>query len=241
MKVLTAYVLLFFCYGLLNAQQLKKVYKTIARTTVYKDDSMKVYIFTGALMIDADGAPKAYHKDDKLALDNLSNGGEPGNWWALVTDNNIPSGTPLVQTASDPAPGYYISMTSLENQSKDHTDPARFVDAETIPYIAIPAGFSNDFKLGDIALVYNKTNRKRCFAIYADVGPKHLIGEGSIKLAKELGVDASPKHGGIESGIVYILLIGSGQGKMLSREEIDTIGRARLPEQTIQALLKEAV
>ena len=241
MKVLTAYVLLFFCYGILNAQPLKKVYKTIAHTTVYKDDNRRMYIFTGALMIDADGAPKAYHKNDMLALDHLSNGGEPGNWWALVTDNNMPSGIPLVQTPSDPAPGYYISMTSLENQAKDHTDPGRFVNAEAIPYIAIPAGFSKDFKLGDIALVYNKENGKKCFAIYADVGPEHLIGEGSIKLAKELGIDASPKHGGTETGIVYILLIGSGQGKILSPQQIDAIGRWRLPEEEMEMLLKNAM
>ncbi len=241
MKILMAYVLVFFYSGLLKAQQVKKVYKIIANTTVYKDESKQLYIFNGALMIDADGAPKAYHKDDKMALDYLSNGGEPGNWWALATDNNKPSGTPLIQTASDPAPGYYISMTSLENQDKDHTDPARFVNAEIIPYIVVPAGFSGDFKLGDIALVYNKQNGKKCFAIYADVGPKELIGEGSIKLAKELGINSSPKNGGIETGVVYILLIGSGKHSMLNREEIDAIGQSRLSEEEIEVLLKDAV
>jgi hypothetical protein len=240
MKILLAYVLLFIHDDLLKAQQMKKIYKTIANTTVYKDESKKLYTFTGAMMIDADGSPKAYHKDDKQALDNLSNGGEPGNWWALVTDNNEPSGTPLIQTSSDPAPGYYIAMTSLENRDKDHGDPARYVNAEVIPYVVVPAGFSNDFKLGDIALVYNKHNGRKCFAIYADVGPKELIGEGSIKLAKELGINSSPKNGGVETGVTYILLIGSGQGKMLTREEIDAIGQSRLSGEDIKTLIENA-
>jgi len=218
---------------------MKQVYKTIANTTVYKDESTQAYYFTGACMIDADGAPKAYHNDDKLALDNLSNGGEPGNWWALVTDTYEPSGTPLIQTASDPAPGYYISMTTLEDKDKKHTDPSRFVNSEIIPFIAIPRGFSQDFKLGDIALVYNKKNGKKCFAIYADVGPKHLLGEGSIKLANELGINSNAKHGGVESGIGYVLLIGSGRHTMLTREQIDEIGKARLSEDEIDMLIKE--
>ena len=237
MKLLLA-AFLFLSFGSLQSQQQMKLYKTIANTPVYKDEEKKMYLFTGAFMIDADGAPKAYHKDDNLALDHLSNGGEPGNWWALVTDTHEPSGTPLIQKASDPAPGYYISMTTLEDQSKDHTNPARFVNSELIPYIAIPSGFSKDFKLGDVSLVYNKKNGKKCFAIYADVGPKHLLGEGSIKLAKELGIDSSPKHGGIEEGVGYVLLIGSGKGKMLTRNEIDEIGNQRLSEVEIMSLMK---
>jgi hypothetical protein len=33
----------------------------------------------------------------------------PGNWWALVTRN----GRPIVQGADDPAPGFYVSTTTL--------------------------------------------------------------------------------------------------------------------------------
>jgi hypothetical protein len=220
---------------------MKKVYKTIQGSIVYKDESRQLYMFTGAFMVDADGAPRAYHKDDKQALDYLSNGGRPGNWWALVTDTHKPSGNPLIQSASDPAPGYYISMTTLENKEKDDTDPSRFVNSEVIPYIAIPSGFSKDFKLGDIALVYNKKNGKKCFAIYADVGPKELLGEGSIKLAKELGINSSPKKGGIEKNVIYILFIGSGKHKMLTKDEIDTIGKTLLPETEMNLLLNEPV
>ncbi len=36
------------------------------------------------------------------------------------------------------------------------------------------------------------------------------IGEGSMKLAQNLGVNSNPKHGGINSNIVYILFTNSG-------------------------------
>jgi hypothetical protein len=39
----------------------------------------------------------------------LAHAGHRGNWWALVTNNEKVSGTPVVQGAADPAPGYYVS------------------------------------------------------------------------------------------------------------------------------------
>ena len=240
MKLLLVCILLFFCSFAGSAQFSKKVYKTIGNTTIYKVDSMQAYIYTSGFMIDADGAPKAYNKDSKVALDYLGNAGSPGNWWALVTDNGKASGNPVVQTASDPAPGYYIAMTALENSSKNRIDPERYVNSETIPYIAVPAGFSNDFKLGDIAFVFNKKNKKFCFAIFADVGPKNKIGEGSIKLAKELGINSSPKNGGVGSDIIYVLMKNSGQHKVLTAEQIDAAGKSQHSGQDIDRLIRLA-
>lgn len=238
MKILFIYPFLFFCVGLLKAQPIKNVYKKIGTTTIYKSDSLGLYWFTAGFMIDADGAPKAYHRNNKIALDYRGNGGEPGNWWALVTDNQKKSGNPVIQKSSDPAPGYYISMTSLENTKKIVTDPARYVNSEEIPYIAMPVGFSKDFMLGDIALVYNKKSGRKCFVIFADRGPANKIGEGSIKLAKELGINSSPKTGGVESGITYVLIPGSGKNTLLNPEQIDSIGNSKLSASTIVWLLK---
>ncbi|MEO5997591.1 MAG: glycoside hydrolase family 75 protein [Chitinophagaceae bacterium] len=240
MRLLSVCILFFSCSFPAAAQFSKKAYKIVGNTTVYKVDSMQAYIYTAGFMIDADGAPKAYHKDDKVALDYLGNGGKPGNWWALVTDNGKASGNPVIQTASNPAPGYYISMTALENGDKNRIDPDRYVNSETIPYIAVPAGFSNDFKLGDIAFVYNKKNQKFCFAIFADIGPKNKIGEGSIKLANELGINSNPKKGGIESGIVYLLMKNSGQHKVLTTEQIIAAGKSQHSGQDIDRLIKLA-
>ncbi len=51
----------------------------------------------------------------------------------------------------------------------------------------------------------------------------------------------APGRRQIETGIVYILLIGSGQGKILSREEIDATGKSLLTEEEIEILLKEVI
>jgi hypothetical protein len=42
------------------------------------------------------------------------------------------------------------------------------------------------------------------------VGPD--VGEGSMCLAKKLGIDNDPRHGGIGSGILYFIFDGSGAG-----------------------------
>ena len=106
-------------------QPIKTVYKLIGDHTVYDVASKNVFIVTSGLMIDADGAPKAYHKDSSKALDYLGNAGATGDWWALVTDNKKSSGHPIVQTEDDPAPGFYVSMTALEDTTKAATDPHR--------------------------------------------------------------------------------------------------------------------
>ena len=89
--------------------------------TLQNDDS--AFFYESGFMIDADGAYHAYHPDNRSGLDYLGNAGRPGNWWALVTDNRKPSGNPVIQSKSDPAPGFYISTTTLEDSSKDVDDP----------------------------------------------------------------------------------------------------------------------
>jgi Fungal chitosanase of glycosyl hydrolase group 75 len=233
------YLFLFFSLMLTSKSQVDKVlYKTIDGKTIYNVESKKVFIVTAGFMIDADGSPKAYNIDSKIALDYLANAGKPGNWWAIVTDTRKSNGKPIVQSATDPAPGYFVSMTSLQDGSKKDSDPNRYVNSETIPYIAIPPKFSKDFKLGDIALVVNKLNNKRCFAIFADTGPGDKIGEGSVYLAQQLGIKGNPKSGGANSGIVYILLKNSGKGTVLTASEIQEIGKTKITENDITELLK---
>src|SRR6266436_10005109 len=71
------------------------------------------FFYKSGLAIDADGAFRAYHPNDRLGLDSLAHAGHQGHWWALVTENGKASGRPVVQGKSDPAPGYYVSMTAL--------------------------------------------------------------------------------------------------------------------------------
>jgi len=80
-------------------------------------------------------------------------------------------------------------------------------------------------KLGDVGMVMY--NGKRTFAIFADVGPRKHLGEGSIALAKSLGIPSNPKAGGIEGNkVTYIVFPKSSNGKLLTVEEINAKGKA---------------
>lgn len=176
-----------------------------------------VVYWTGGLQVDADGSPRAYNPDSALGLDRLDNAGHPGNWWGILTDNGRTFGKPIIQCATDPAPGFYISATSLYDPHRDYrwNDPRRFVNAETIPYVvlppelrgALPGGPTLD--LGDFAVVVNLANGRKAGAVVADIGPHGEIGEGSIALAGLLGVNADPRTGGTNENILVCLFAGS--------------------------------
>ena len=188
------------------------------------DDDDSAFFYQSGLMIDADGAYHAYHPDGRSGLDYLGNAGQPGNWWALVTDNGQPSGRPLIQTAADPAPGFYISTTSLEDENCDRKDPRRYVNAEAVNFVVLPGRLGLGAKLGDFAVVLRPSTGAYDYAVYADVGPASKIGEASIALAAALGVPSSPKTGGVGHGIAYIVFPGSAQNWPLSQPEIDQYG-----------------
>ena len=182
------------------------------------------FFFKTRMRIDADGAPNAYHPEDK-GLDFLKHAGNPGDWQGLVTDS---LGQPVIQGPHDPYPGYYISQTSLFDKTKQRTDPARYVDARAIPYIVLPAepGLkeSGRARLGDFAVVVNARNRLMAFAIFADQGPRGKIGEGSIALAELLQIPSSPKTGGVDGDIIYVVFPGSGNGQSRTTQEIHREG-----------------
>jgi hypothetical protein len=180
----------------------------------------KIFFFRAGMAIDADGSPHAYHPDDDPGLDDLANAGHPGDWWALVTDTGDSDGDPVVQGAKDPAPGFYISTTTLEDRKKDRKDPKRYVNAETIPFFVLPGNKRFGAKLGDFGFVVNSTNGKSCGCVFADTGPVDEVGEGSIALAKALGLNANPKNGGADDGLAYIIFPDSGAGWPLSADEI---------------------
>jgi hypothetical protein len=58
-------------------------------------------------------------------------------WVGVVTGDD---GEPVIQNRTDPAPGFYVSTTSLEDPRQAVTNPSRYVDATKIPYIVIPDG-----------------------------------------------------------------------------------------------------
>jgi len=164
-------------------------------------------LFTAGMTIDADGAPNAYGPHNR-GLDLTANARGHHRWSSVVTNRR---GRPVVQK-SGPYRGYYISTTSLQQASiADVRNPKRYIDATTIPYIALPPDFArdHDIHLGDLAVVANPDNGRTAYAIFADIGPRGRIGEGSIALAKELGLPANPRHDSVPDGLIYLIFPGS--------------------------------
>jgi Fungal chitosanase of glycosyl hydrolase group 75 len=198
----------------------------VGDTKIWQIEGQAPFFYQAGIAIDADGAPRAYHPapHSDLGLDSLANAGSPGNWYGIITDSGHSNGNPIIQGANDPAPGFYVSATSLQETTKDRANPLRYVDATRIPYIVLPSAVrrSLNAQLGDMAVVINTMNRRLSGAIFADIGPKGRIGEGSIALADNLGIPSSPRNGGIGSGVIYIVFPGSGNGKARNPDDIAT-------------------
>ncbi len=190
---------------------------------------VRALVFKSGLAVDADGAFRAYHPNNSLGLDTIEHAGRPGNWWALATDTAKLSGHPVLQDKNDPAPGYYVSMTSLfDSENPNERDPRRFVDAASIPYVVLPPKGFRRVKLGDLAMVINLHNREMSAAIVADESAPDLpMGEGSMALANALGIDSNPRTGGIDNGVVYVIYPNSGNGRPRSLEEIHSLARSQ--------------
>ncbi len=178
-------------------------------------------IFETGMAVDADGAPNAYAPHNR-GLDRLENARRGHHWVGIATDQH---GHPFVQKRGRYR-GYYVSTTSLENaEIHDPANPHKYVNATKIPYIVLPPEVAErfDISLGDMAVVINKRNGRSSFAIFADTGPSHQIGEGSIALAKALGLPSDPRIDTTEGGLLYMVFPGSGlgPGKLRTRDEIN--------------------
>lgn len=198
------------------------------RTPVFRRlGSLAVAYFSG-MTIDADGAPNAYHPEDDPGLDSLDHAGRNGNWWALVLDDH---GKPIVQQ-SGKFEGYYVSMTWLSREDNRYpaTDPHYWVDARTVPYIAVPKSVWEPARVerGDLAYVVNQKTGKSSVAIVADWGTEDTLGEGSIALAEALGFESSdPRTGGQDDGVVYIVFPGTANKPRWPRKLMEMRVRAQ--------------
>lgn len=197
---------------------------SIGGVNTFKVSGKDGVAFKGGMSINADGSPHAYHPKN-TGLDSNANAGKPGNWWGVATDK---SGKPFVQGPNDPAPGYYVSTTSLIDGRFKANDPRRYANSETVPFIAIPPELRGQgVKLGDVLAVRNEKTGKTVFAIVADVGPKGHLGEGSIKLAEELGINANARRGGARNGVSYVVFPNSKLNVegIPTHEQIQAAGR----------------
>jgi hypothetical protein len=177
-------------------------------------------LFHAGMYIDADGAPNAYGPNNR-GLDFTANALRGGRFLSVALH---PDGKPVIQR-SGRFKGFYVSTTSLHNAAGSPTVPGTYVDARKIPYIVLPPEFMKQFgvSLGDLAVVTNQSNGKTSFAIFADVGPHGKIGEGSVALARALGLNDYPRYGGTDNPSIAYLVFpqsGLGPGKLRSAREI---------------------
>jgi hypothetical protein len=183
--------------------------KTNKKTAVFRRIGSSAIVYFSGMEIDADGAPNAYHPDGKSGLDSLDRAGDGGTWWALALDEK---GRPVVQQSGE-FKGFYVSMTwlSREDDLYSESDPKYYVDARTVPYLAVPKTVfqATGVDKGDLAYVFNEKNGRSSFAIVADWGTEDVLGEGSIALGKELGMDPDARTGGQDDGVAYVIFPGT--------------------------------
>lgn len=96
------------------------------------------------------------------------------------------------------------------------------INANEVPYFVLPGNWYSKFgiKFGDLAAVIYKG--KLAFAVFADVGPKTKLGEGSLELLRQLGEERLRPNGKVINAgmgdssrgdyIVTIVFPGSAAG-----------------------------
>lgn len=108
------------------------------------------------------------------------------------------------------------------------------IDAATVPFIVIPLS-SNGFDyaahgiaLGQVAVVlYGGTYQ---YGVFADEGPRGIIGEASYAMASDLGIDPDPITGGADSGATFVVFTGAANrvAHVENHAEAVTIGTAQV-------------
>jgi len=185
---------------------------TYDQTKLRKFPGSDAYFYvTDRMAIDADGAPNAYHPDNSGLDDNRNAGFPNGEWKSILAVDPHDATKPFVQT-SGPFAGFFVSKTTLQDGTRAEIDPARYVDATTVPYVVFPGAFhalTGTGTMGDVAMVRNLGNDQVTAAIVADVGPTNAaLGEVSIRLAESLGRGTvNPRTGrGMPKGpVLYVV------------------------------------
>ncbi|WP_412537898.1 glycoside hydrolase family 75 protein [Longispora sp. K20-0274] len=111
-----------------------------------------------------------------------------------------------------------------------HTSKGRPFNPVTSHYYVLPiptAKFSyarQGIRPGSVAaIIYHD---KLVYAVFADVGPRNVLGEASYSVAKALGINANPNTGGVDSGVTYVVFPGQVPGPVESNAAMDAKGRS---------------
>ncbi len=191
-------------------------------TRVLQEDAGKPWLFaTETKLVDADGAPNAYHPadvgsgcpHDGIGLDCLPNAGYPDEpWWpqVLVPDPGAPDRALVKEDG--PFAGYFVSMTSLANLA--YAGPLSsdsFVDASRVPYLVVPAPMlasEGIGSIGDIGYAIDLTSGRTTPFVVGDEGPLEPLGEASLAFWRALSGGApNPRDGtGLPPGPVAVVV-----------------------------------
>jgi len=174
---------------------------------VYQDETSLRIFWTSGVAVDADGANGqagkafAYRYPSNDGLDVLADAGWPNESWQDVLYNDG-SGHPLTD-----GNGNAYSKTSYIWPHRSVA--ARSVDACTVPYVVVNPHVrrnSTGIVMGCKALV--AFGGRTVAAVVADVSGPNDIGEISVAAAEALKIDASPRSGGVDSGVEFQLFPG---------------------------------
>ncbi len=200
---------------------------------VLKELPEDAFFSIGKITIDWDGDPMAYGDKKKHPTikphDHLANAGHDGNWWGVLTNTGLKTGTPVEQSGVGPAQPYQhymISTTKLIDSNFPERDIRHWTDATQIPYVALPNSRSSMRKIGlkpgCYCLLVELQTMKFCFAVYADSkAATPRMGEVSKRAADLLG----NKNG---EGFVFLLVFpksGEGQGIIPNEQTIQAKAR----------------
>ncbi|MFF4801061.1 glycoside hydrolase family 75 protein [Streptomyces sp. NPDC001351] len=112
----------------------------------------------------------------------------------------------------------------------------RYLSAERLPYIVVPAPsrvwdpLDDGVRGGSVAAVVYRGRVQ--YAVVGDIGPEGIIGEASYATAKGLGIRPGPNGGGAPSGVTYIVFKYSQVKPIESHAAAVAVGR-RLAQQFV--------
>jgi hypothetical protein len=119
---------------------------------------------------------------------------------------------------------------AYQNQTSFETSKGKSFQADKTHYFVIPLP-SNRFnyqasgiKPGSVAAIIFKN--KVVYAVFADEGPKEIIGEASFATAGALGIPNDPNNGGVDSGVTYVVFPGQVPSPVEDNSKIDAKGVA---------------
>jgi len=182
---------------------------SIGQTVIRWQANPRVLQFVCKADVDADGGPDAYTMDN-TGLDDLDDLHQGNDWYC---PKNSATGLPYIQGQDGigPSPCHLVSSTSLQDPQFPVNDTRRYQNAQTVNFIVLPEHFAQNAnlpiapKLGARCLVVNLRNGLYAAGIFADEGPPDSIGELSIAYARALCIPDSPRNGGQDDDVLYLV------------------------------------